>query len=152
MAERRVLNTTGNISTFEIDVKVDKDMVKTSFQACASAKLFKAFVGALGETSPGEGEPSPLENVYNLYLTQADLKARAKVRPSLAAEGTVITRDGVKIDIMTRPVKNAVAAINAHYAEVSNLGGKPGTAFAVSRRKLLEAGTVVEKDGVLAVK
>lgn len=152
MAERTVVSTTGNISKFGIQVKIDKELVPTTFDACASWKVFKPFVAALGEASPGEGEPSPLENVYNLYLTQCDLKARAKVRPSIAAESTVITRDGVKIDIMTRPVKNAVAAINAHYAEVSNLGGKPGTAFSVSRRKLLEAGSVVEKDGVLAVK
>jgi hypothetical protein len=86
-----------------------------------------------------------------LSIYAADLKARAAARTAVAAESTIVKRDGKEVDIMKIPVKNAVAAINAAYTEVAALGGKPGTAFSASRRKLLEAGKVTEKDGALVL-
>jgi hypothetical protein len=151
MANRTLVAENGGIGTFEIDVKDGDKAVKAQFKACKDAKSFKSYVQGLGETA-AEGEASPLENVFNLYMYAADLKARAAARESVAAESTIVRRDGKEIDIFKLPVERAVGAINAAYAEVAMLGGKPGTAFSASRRKLLEAGKVVETNGVLSVK
>lgn len=151
MANRRLISEAGAVGTFEIDVKDGDKIVQTKFLACKSAGAFKAYVNGLSETAP-EGEMSQLENTYELYLYAADLKARSAARESVAAESTIVKRDGKSIDIMALPVERAVGAINAAYAEVAMLGGKPGGAFSASRRKLLEAGKAVEVNGVLTVK
>lgn len=144
MAERKIVSVAGNIATFEISVKDRDEQVKAMFQACKDAESFKAFIaGATAEVTA---------EAWERYIYGVDLKARAAARESVAVESTIVKRDGKSIDIMTLPVERAVGAINAAYAEVAMLGGKPGGAFSASRRKLLEAGKCVEVNGVLTVK
>lgn len=153
MADRTIVSTSGLIATFGIQVKNgDKGMVPAKFNACKDWASFKEYVKGLSDTPATPDGTSATENVYNLYLRSADLAARAQARDSVAAESTIVRRDGKEIDIMAIPLKNAVGAINAAYAEVAMLGGKPGGAFSAARRKLIEAGTVGEKEGVLVVK
>jgi hypothetical protein len=151
MAERKILSVTGLLAVFGISVKDRDETRPAKFEFCKDAASFKPWVASLSDTPDKDGD-SPAGRVYELALYAADLKARAAAREAVAAESTIVKRDGKEIDIMKLPVERAVGAINAAYAEVSMLGGKPGGAFAASRRKLLEAGTVVEKDGALVVK
>jgi len=152
MADRKVVATAGNVATFEITVKDRDELVKATFDACKDYASFKAYVGALSDKAPAEGKVSPLEDAYERYIYGMDLRARATARESVAAESTVVTRGKERIDIFALPIERAVGAINAAYTEVAMLGGKPGTAFVVTRRKLLEAGKAVEVNGMLSVK
>ncbi len=151
MANRKLVSEVGNVGTFQIEVKDRDEVRKATFQACKNAGSFKAFVAVLSDKA-SEGETSPLEDVYERYIYGMDLRARANAREAVAIESTIVKRDGKEIDIFKLPVARAVAAVNAQYAEVANLGGKPGTAFIATRKKLLEAGMATEKDGALVVK
>jgi len=144
MAERKVLSVTGLVATFGISVKDGDVQRPAKFDFCKDPASFKAFVNGLDDEA--------LENCYGLALYAADLKARAAARENVASESTIVKRDGKSIDIMAIPIANAVGAINAAYAEVAMLGGKPGSAFSASRRKLLELGKAVEVNGVLTVR
>ena len=97
-------------------------------------------------------KPSQVENVYDLYIYAADLKARAAARESITVDSTVIKRDGKEIDLMKLPVEKAVAACNAAFGLAAATGGDPQNAFVATRRKLLEAGGVVDVNGTLSVK
>lgn len=151
MAERKVISTTGLEATFSITVKDREEQRPAKFTFCKDAASFKVWLNGLSEKADESGS-SDVSRVYDLAMYAADLKARAAAREAVAAESTVVTRDGKSIDIMALPIERAVGAINASYAEVAMLGGKPGGAFIASRRKLLEAGKVLETNGVLSVK
>src|SRR3972149_10776071 len=154
MADRTVKSVAGLVATFGITVK-DKDKeVPAEFRFCKDWQSFKSFVQGLNDKAP-EGEESEMEKCYLLALRSADLAARAAARESVAAESTVVRRDGREIDIMKLKIENAVGAINAAYAEVAMLGVEPGRGFgpfSTSRRKLLEAGKVTEVNGLLTVR
>lgn len=144
MAERKVVSTTGLLSKFEISVKDRENTVKATFDACKDAASFPAYIGSL------KGEQ--LETAYGWYIYAADLKARASAREAVATDSTIIKRDGKEIDLMKLPVVKAMAAVNAAFGLAASVGGDPQGAFVATRRKLLEAGSVVDKDGVLSAK
>ena len=149
MAERKVLKTTGLLATFGITVKDREVSRESSFDACKDFPSFKAYVASLSDKAPAEGEASPLENVYNLYLYAADLKARAAAREAVAVESTIIKRDGKDIDLMKLPVEKAIGAVNAMYTLAASTGGEPQNAFVATRRKLIENKVATDKDGLL---
>ncbi len=151
MADRKVISESGSMATFQISVKDREETRTATFTACKGAKSFKGFVNGLAETAPKEGEDSPLEVVYGLYIYAADLKARAAAREAVAVDSTVIKRDGKEIDLMKLPVEKGVAAVNAAFALAGTVGGDPQNAFVATRRKLLEAKIAMEKEGMLVV-
>ena len=151
MANRTLVSEAGLLGTFQIEV-TDKDKkVPAKFTACSKWQNFKAYVAGLGDRA-AEGEVSPTEAVYNLYLGMADLKARAQARENVAVESTVIKRDGKEIDLMKLTIEKAVAACNAAFQMAAIVGERGLGPFAATRRKLLEAGAVVDTAGVLSVK
>ena len=152
MPNRKLVSEQGGVGTFEITVD-DRGTERTGrFSACFTWGAFKAYVAGLSDKAPAEGEASPLENVFDLYMYAADLKARAALRKSVAVESTIIKRDGKEIDLMKLPLAKAIAAVNAAFGYAASVGGDPQGAVVATRRKLLEAGSVVEKDGMLTAK
>lgn len=149
MAERKVVKVVGLIATYGITVKDRLETREASFDACKDYASFKAYVSGLSDKAPAEGEASPLENVFNLYLYAADLKARAAAREAVAVESTIIKRDGKDIDLMKLPVEKAIGAVNAMFALAATTGGDPQGAFVATRRKLIEAKLATDKDGTL---
>lgn len=149
MAERKVVKTEGLIATMQITVKDRETTRDATFQACKDHTSFKAYVASLSDKAPAEGEASPLENVYNLYLYAADLKARAAAREAVATESTIIKRDGKDIDLMKLAPEKAIGAVNAMFALAATTGGDPQGAFVATRRKLIENKVAMDKDGIL---
>ena len=144
VANRTLISEAGLVGTFQIEVTDRDKKVPAKFNACKNAASFKSYVAGLNEEQT--------ENVYQLYLGMADLKARAQARESVAVESTIIKRDGKEIDLLKLPVEKTVAACNAAFAMAAVVGERGLGPFAAARHKLIEAGKVVDAGGVLSVR
>lgn len=148
-----------------------QQMVPHSYQI-PTLKNFLKWVGTLPETSElagkrevkdSQGEISKVQNpsqeqVYEFWAYATDMRERASVRIAVAAESTVIKKDGKEIDLLAldtdpvKAIKKACAAVNAAYGLVAVVGGEPQAAFRATRKKLMEAGSVKEQNGMILPK
>lgn len=153
MAERKVVATQGLVSTFEITVKQTIGDTTKAIPAKFNYSKDPASLVEYLQGLPLDSETGPsVTGYWNLGIYAADLKARAAARESIAAESTIIKRDGKDIDLMDLPVEKAIKAVNAMFTLSAETGGEPQNAFVVTRRKLLEAGKALDKDGELVAK
>lgn len=118
----------------------------------ADSTAFKLFIASESGDS--------LETQYDRWLGATITAAKAALREAVAADSTIVKRDGNDVDVLSmrvpevgmndqQNVKIACAVINAAYMQSNAFGwngvitGKgtsaPQNAFIVARRKLLEA-------------
>jgi hypothetical protein len=152
MAEKKVTPIGNGMAKVEIEVTDNKKVVPHWYIIPATPEDFLKWVSNL----PAEGENKSeeqqkgtlsLEEVYDHFRYSLDLKQRASVREAVAAESTVISRDGKEIDLFTLEPRAMAAVINGAAMQVTLLGGKLQKAFEVTRKKALEAGVLVEGEG-----
>lgn len=149
MAERMVVKNQGNVSTFSVEFK-DRDVPKTAtFDGPSSAKTLKAWVQNLSEVE--KDGYSELGDAYDEIMYALETHAKQREREQVAAESTVITRDGRKIDLMEIAVNKAVLVINAGFAMASATETTPANALAAARKKWLDSGKVKEVNEALVV-
>ena len=130
------------------DANVEKDVTVT---VPADAVAFQAFIA---QTAGDD-----LTTQYDRWLNATITAAKAKLREAVAAESTIVKRDGKDVNVLSMRskegmddpanVKIACAVINAAYMQSNAFGwdgqasGKgtsaPQGAFVVARRKLVEA-------------
>jgi hypothetical protein len=151
------------MKTVDITVKDGTKEVKHSYELPASLDEFKKLVAA----SKSEIKDGVEKNVfYARHCYAEDLKQRASVRESVAADTTIVTRKEFKVDLFTGEVRHKdipdkvariltvpqrVIAINAVLAQSAVEGGEPQRAYLVAFRKLVESKVVTEKDGMLVI-
>lgn len=147
MAERTVVANSGNASKFKVEFK-DRDVSKTAeFTGPSSPKTFKSWVQGLSDVeTDGYSEVS---DAYDEIMYALETHAKQREREQVAAESTVITRDGRKIDLMEIAVNKAILVINAGFAMASATETAPPNALAAARKKWLETGKVKEVNEAL---
>jgi hypothetical protein len=89
------------------------------------------------------------EAAFSRYAYAENTEERASVREAIAAESTVISVDGKNVDLMELALNRAILAVNGTYFAAAGTGKKVQNAFIVTRRKLIESGKAVDKEGVL---
>jgi len=146
MAERKVTSVQGLLATFEISLNDRGVTKKATFTACKDAASFKPYVAGLADGPGVGGKPSPLDNVYGLYIAMADLKARAQERVVIASESTIIKRDGREIDLLKLSNEKAVGAVNMAYGLAFMTGTDAPAAFIATMRKLVESGRALASE------
>lgn len=149
------------MKTVNITVKDREKEVKHSYEIPATLAEFQKLVAG----SKSEIKEGVEKNVfYDRYCYAEDLKQRASVRESVAADTTVVTRKEFKVDLFSGEVRHKdsldkvartltlgqrIVAINSVLAQCAIEGGEPQRAYTVAFRKLVEGKLAAEKDGML---
>lgn len=112
--------------------------VKADYWVPSTPENFQNYVlGLSGET---------LADNYSKFVSAIDSAARAAVRESVVADTTIIMVNGVKVDLMDKPVSGLIKAINGFATVAEQTGKSMPNAFATAKRRLIDAGTAYEMD------
>jgi hypothetical protein len=90
----------------------ERGVTKTAQYDRPTYEHFVDYINGLSDKAETDGEESPRQEAYRLFIASLDRRARAAVYQSLAAESTFITVGKERIDVMTFPVAKLVKTIN----------------------------------------
>jgi len=142
------VKVTGNYHTIVVEMKDGKETKKVQYDRIKSPDSLKSILPTLNAEA--------LAEVYDAYCYGVDLAARASNREASAPETTIVRFKGKEVDLMSFPAEKLIPAINAKYAALAaekllNPDAKLATAYATARKRLVESGAALEKNGTLTV-
>ena len=152
MAEKTLKDLGNGFIEVVTSVKDGEKTVPLKYQVPKGYKELFAWAVSLPATNEAAGKTDGKQNpsqewIYHRYCYAADLKERANVRESVAAESTTVMVGGKPFDLLSLSDLKAVQAVNANFLWSATTGKETAKAAIVARRKLIEAGRAVEGDG-----
>ena len=132
--ELEVLSDNGTVKKIGIKVK-DGDTTKdASYEIPSNASVFRAWVSSLSPSTNVE-KPGELEKVYEYFQFAVDMKTRASVRESVAADTTLIKVDGKDVDLLAIAPEKFLIAINGMRGASALAGGGAPRGVGVTARE-----------------
>lgn len=161
-AEKQISDD-GNVKTMQLEVgQPDKTVKLATYTIPSTAGKFQEFVLAASDKAAKDGDESPLDNAYRMYVQGVIKQTRQDAYEAAQQESTYFRVAGERVNILTFPVKNIIRAHNGYVAQVdvrAMVGGDTPEArlqaedavgygpWKVAARKLIEGGYATQGDG-----